>query len=241
MELKRTKVHRLPTIVASNVLLMKDGALKFVKNEAFKHKEEIIALGGVFQHLYITTDEEIKEGDWYLDTYTANEIIGISSIFVKIGGLVVRQCSNSLPFIGKKIIASTDPKLTSIHNQPTKDLLSTEFISIPLPQPSQDFIKAYCEQGGIDEVDVECDVMDISTLTSNTDDYPNLDIVTIKVDPIHNTVITHLIEEKMIPLSKLEDCVLDVVYKMMFRANAFPQEQKDKSKEFCKEWIKENL
>ncbi len=35
-----------------------------------------------------------------------------------------------------KIIASTDPKLN-------------------LPQPTQAFIKAYCEQGGIDEVDVE--------------------------------------------------------------------------------------
>jgi hypothetical protein len=49
--------------------------------------------------------------------------------------------------------------------------------------------------------------MDISTLTSNTDDYPNLDIVTINVDPIHNTITTHLIEEKMYSREEVKNLI----------------------------------
>jgi len=233
MELKRTKVHRLPTEGLSSIT---KGKGEYSHIFHFNPEDEYVEDEDEYPiHLYFTSDEEIKKGDSYLTdnrmVLRADKLL-LGLVYAKGDhGRQVRHC--------RKIIATTDPKLET-----TDEVFHNTYKNTykqKLPQPTQDFIKAYCEQGGIDEVDVECDVMDISTLTSNTDDYPNLDIVTIKVDPIHNTVITHLIEEKMIPLSKLEDCVLDVVYKMMFRANAFPQEQKDKSKEFCKEWIKENL
>jgi hypothetical protein len=104
----RTKVHRLPTEDKADIIMFNS---ELYLNNGYIEDDDQYLLGDTtsnshqepksafeFQHLYFTTDEEIKEGDWYLDTYTANEIIGISSIFVKIGGLVVRQCSNSLPF-----------------------------------------------------------------------------------------------------------------------------------------------
>jgi hypothetical protein len=142
---KRTKVHRLPTEDKADIIMFNS---ELYLNNGYIEDDDQYLLGDTtsnshqepksafeFQHLYFTTDEEI--------------IIGISSIFVKIGGLVVRQCSNSLPFIGKKIIASTDPKLCIECTYKGDDKCKS------LPQPSEAFIKAYCEQGGIDEVDVE--------------------------------------------------------------------------------------
>jgi hypothetical protein len=97
----------------------------------------------VYQHLYFTSDEEIKEGDWYIHTgVTHNErktyhnlylsykgtrkIEGKDNVFVD--GMFVNDC--------KKIIATTDK-------------------SLGLSQIPQDFIKEYCDAGGIDEVMVE--------------------------------------------------------------------------------------
>lgn len=191
---KRTKVHRLPTEDASHISQNALGAIFF--NRIPKEKQ------GVFtpQHLYFTTDEEIKEGDWYLDTYTANEITGMRSIFIKIGELVIRQCSNSLPFIGKKIIASTNHKLCIECTYKKDDKCKS------LPQPSEAFIKAYCEQGGIDEVDVEYEMKmewtgrDLNGLRTASP----IPTGKLKVDPIHNTITTYRIVEKMYSISDIE-------------------------------------
>jgi hypothetical protein len=74
----RTKVHRLPTEDRTSKIWFDNDTGKLLY-------DPVGVMNCVPQHLNFTTDEEIKEGDWYLDTYTANEIIGISSIFVKIG------------------------------------------------------------------------------------------------------------------------------------------------------------
>jgi hypothetical protein len=87
------------------------------------------------KHLYILSDEEIKGGDWILDS--ANKLRKVLKISED-----NRLCLSELFAITvlasscKKIIASTDPSLN-------------------LPRPSDSFIKKYCELGGIDEVMVE--------------------------------------------------------------------------------------
>jgi len=53
--------------------------------------------GGTFYNIYITSDEEIGEGDWYLDT-TVNVIFKNDKLFLNGTGY-------------KKIILSTDPEL----------------------------------------------------------------------------------------------------------------------------------
>ena len=92
------------------------------------------------QHLYFTTDDEIKEGDWFVNSdedpivlkCTENTSMGVaSSETVYSTGL------------SKKIIATTDPKLN-------------------LPQPQKSLIEEYCRVGGIDEVDVEYERKTIS-------------------------------------------------------------------------------
>lgn len=87
--------------------------------------------GNIPQHLYFTTDEEIKEGDWYIDDCN-----------------LIRQAVTSdkdywdrRPTY-KKIVATTDK-------------------SLGLPEPSQAFIQKYCELGGIDEVDIELKSSDL--------------------------------------------------------------------------------
>lgn len=134
------------------------------------------------QHLYFTTDEEIKKGDWYLL------------------GNTPRQSTGDL---GKpdtkwlKIIASTDPKLTTCKDGKDDKGFRTFELNI-IPQPSQAFTKAYCEQGGIDEVDVEYETIHIQDYarTPNSSLPPIVELPTdiLKVDS-HNTITTHRIKD----------------------------------------------
>ena len=86
------------------------------------------------QHLYFLSDEEIKEGDWYL-TFQNDKLIGGP-----------RKCEDSsYSFIYcKKIIVTTDSNLT------IKTLLfvqgENKEIDVLLPQPSQSFIEKFVEE-----------------------------------------------------------------------------------------------
>jgi hypothetical protein len=91
------------------------------------------------QHLYFTTDEEIKEGDWFYNVNYKKVLPWEKSFHQHIGT--------------KKIIATTDTKLGIKCDCAIKcDLCTGEHV---FPQPSQAFIEKYVKQGGIDKVDVE--------------------------------------------------------------------------------------
>lgn len=122
---KKHKVVMLPTEKESYIYFIKDkNRIKFDK---YSNPAQIPNSTNVInQHLYILSDEEIKEGDWYLDLD-----IDIVSKFSK-GDKFDIEVLKRL----KKIIVSTDKSLES-------------------PRPSDSFIKKYCELGGIDEVIVE--------------------------------------------------------------------------------------
>ena len=132
------------------------------------------------QHLYFTTDEEIKEGDWMMNLN---------------GDKIYQHFGNGGDFEQwNKIIATTDPELE-------------------LPQPSQAFIKAYCEQGGFDEVDVEYEEIITCKLCNKSEEECSDNFTCegnmigediLKVDPIHNTITTHRIVEKMYSIDDIE-------------------------------------
>tara|TARA_R110000868_G_scaffold128318_4_gene336317 strand:- start:185 stop:646 length:462 start_codon:yes stop_codon:yes gene_type:complete len=149
-----------------------------------------------------------------------------------------------------KIISSTDPKLTQKecnwveadvqgHLECLKcgDWIETDITDITpkcqtqttlLPQPSQALIKAYCEQGGFDEVDVEYEEEGRFAYEGDTR-------YTLKVDPIHNTITTHRIVEKMYSREEMIELC----------KKAFAQGEKGEGctalyKSFD-EWIEENL
>lgn len=119
-------------------------------------------------HLYIVTDDEIKEGDWCYDALTGLFQYGVTP---------VELLKNS-----KKIIATTDSELTVNISRPLG-------ITQQLPQPSKDFVEKYCKVGGIDEVEVEYQVFPYKTgdIVSKT--------YRLKVNSPHNEIIIHPIKE----------------------------------------------
>ena len=126
---KRAKVHLLPTEPSSAEACIGVRGNIMAYHLAIHH----LALSK-FYHIYVTTDDEIKEGDW----------------FIAIDSSIQRAKSNyeKLPN-DKKIIATTDPEL--------KDdvCIGGAHFDEQLPQIPQSFIEEYCKVGGIDEVDVE--------------------------------------------------------------------------------------
>ena len=93
------------------------------------------------QHIYITNDEEIKEGDWCIDNRnTLNKIINVST-----NGYLMFENGNSIKDINcKKIILTTDQDLIKDGVQEIDDELLEWFVKNPS-----------CEYVEVDKVDIE--------------------------------------------------------------------------------------
>lgn len=238
MERKRAKVHMLPTEDKSIIFRRpSDSRLLFFRDG--KHNSDFEHLKA--QHLYITTDEEIKDC-WY----------------IRESDKTIHYCQgefgadiNMDQF--SKIIASTDPKLTMIHKCPTcssigrKDgymkckgnLLGISICSnketenISLPQPSLAFIKKYCELEGIDEVDVECEECcgDVE-FCPDGDGFNCAKELGLKVDS-HNTITIHAIKD-----SWSREEVERLLHLALATGSAYGMDMDEAN---AVSWIKENL
>jgi hypothetical protein len=119
-------------------------------------------------HLYILSSEEIKEGDWVFDSYD----------------LCVYQIKDftSTNYHQRKIIATTDESLSK---SCTTMAGTIRYTPLPLPRPSDDFIKAFVKaQGKIDKVLVECYV----TVETGYDKFLSYKVAkdnTIIIKPVH--------------------------------------------------------
>jgi len=153
MENKRAKVIMLSTDViltangkepknmfTSNGRLFTNG---FIIGELINDKGDLRQ-----NHLYFTTDENPKEGDWCVVGGGLGRI-GVSEF----------QKNVMYSITPKKIIATTNTKLKLKEHQNgcmlDRCLTNACNDSCKLPQPSQSFIEKYCKVGGIDEVLVE--------------------------------------------------------------------------------------
>jgi hypothetical protein len=110
---------------------------------------ELELRGFEHQHLYFTSDEEIKEGEHCI-VDGGNGRIGVDIFYSHVKYSVTP----------KKIIATTDPKFIYSEIFEGYYIEDNRIVATPkankmLPQPSQDFIKEYCDAGGIDEVMIE--------------------------------------------------------------------------------------
>jgi hypothetical protein len=108
---------------------------------SFIYYEQGVLAGCTNQHLYIVSDDQIKEGDWYL----------VNNIRVQ----EVRKATEHSKGIKSKIIATTDKSLTV--TEFTLMGIGKNWKQKPLPEPSKEFIQKYCKAGGIDKVMVEYD------------------------------------------------------------------------------------
>lgn len=121
---KKCKAHLLPTEKESGLLLDWD-------NKLFEWTKRTISKNHYHKNveLYFTSDEQIKEGDWY--------IINNQSISKYDGHFTLGvDC--------KKIIATNDSSLTIKRDAFVMGIGKLEFES-RLPQPSPEFIEAYIE------------------------------------------------------------------------------------------------
>ena len=118
--LKGCNVVMLATNRKSTVL----GQLCLNGNHLFTAREADDVGGLTPQHLYITSDEEIKEGDWFYDT--RDRIISNKSL--------------AQSMFSKKIIATTD---TLNYGEDVPEVI--RYKSVPIHQPSQEFIQSYIE------------------------------------------------------------------------------------------------
>lgn len=224
MKTKKAKVIMLPTeyidIHPGNIC-NKKGDLYLCKDEEHaKYLANIIKTEDC-NYLYITTDDEIKEGDWCIQ-----ETFGLGQITIKNDKecfVSKKRCINDgvviTPLINikdtvKKIVATTDTDLNSRYF-PKKHNVN----KIP-----QQFIEEYCKAGGIDEVLLEMEEFIIQPYFGNKKQFNSL---RLKIDS-ENCVIIHSIEPKLYTKDEVEE--------LIYNATLI-----DNDEFHFYNWIKENL
>ena len=193
--------------------------------------------GYVSQHLYITSDDEIKEGDCCINN--KKEIFKVKNS----AGNILHNPSTKEPFqkwIGKKIIATTDKSLkikddwNNFMDRAKRLGVSPSLLeekeggmNISLPQPSKAFIEKYCEVGGINEVIVEY------ILYSDSQTFHFTPLIKLS-----NEITIHPIKEKMYSRKELLDFVSPLIGKLESEFGDPTKEGIEIAKE---KWIKGNL
>lgn len=189
--LKECTVVMLPTKDKSNIVKANTSTLLWYD------ERPIVSKHHTHQHLYILSSDKIKEGDWMVTN----------------AGHVFKCTDNSMrdrQDLAKKIIATTDKSIAyeeSLYDPRSK----TGGGMIPLlPEPSQSFIKKYCEKGGIDKVMVEYDWewAEGSTLKHGVKDYkPKVSADnTITISRVKDSWSRDEVEEL---LNKLKDATVE--------------------------------
>lgn len=131
-QFKRAKVVMLPTLEKSDIVLhsKRNKLYSILKdNISYNYNKILSPLEWSKQHLYITSDDKIKVGDWVINKW--NEIHQITK---NDGKEYIKTC--------KKIIATTNIKLGTCEYS---DRYRESYFN-PLPQPSQQFIEKYIEE-----------------------------------------------------------------------------------------------
>lgn len=170
----------------------------------------------ISKEIYITSDEEIKEGDWVLNT-SSNEIYQCNDA----------SKSNQYKH-NKKIIATTDKSLNiDISSEFQKKHYIKEFKY--LPQLSQEFIEKYIKEYNkgniITDILVEY-AQDLNSVKKISNDLQTWNYK-LKISK-DNTITIHPIKE-----SYNREEVIELLYKSRFH--------KDSSDEKFDNWIKDNL
>ena len=139
MNTKKYKVIMLPTEDTTTLW-------KYMFGEYLEHSHNIGKDNQLIaQHLYVISDEDIKEGDWYI--YEGRE---------------VNKAKNNLIPNSKfrKIIATTNKSLSSQSKYSKEELGGAEPIKYTkLPQLPQSLIKHYAEVGGVGDIELKYELV----------------------------------------------------------------------------------
>lgn len=222
---KKCKVVMLPTDGKSKLYKAPWDEPPFIGY--FRNPQETIKGDTIAQHLYLISDEDIKEGDWLVSIKYGNlrQCTGVQENEY----LCVGNNNGVLKSAVKKVIASTNPELT-IKTTREEKIVKPGVYEKSLPTFSEDFIKAYVKANGqIDEVNVEYE--ESSDWSRSKEGV----IVGIKAHYIpkltdNNEVIISMVEEKMYSREEVEL----IVAKAMQWNGRITTEAIDK-------WIQKNL
>jgi hypothetical protein len=179
------------------------------------------------QHLYILSDEEIKEGDWYMYCHFGEWIISNSRETLKNRTNTLENLNKDSYY--KKIIVTTDESLKpSCICSENEAIYCGSKCQKSLPRPSDDFLKAFVKaQGkGFEKVLVEYEDYWVQVAHSMDVAYK------VKVAP-DNIITIRPVQEEKTSWSREE--VITLIQKLeVDGANYFGQA-------FLKQWISENL
>lgn len=240
--LKRAKVVMLPTKKAENCLLISIIQGKLFYEKGYFTQEYLKEVNKKSFHLYILSDDRIKEGDWISDKDGIYQFNNTSAKkFLEIGGY-------------KKIIATTDSSLEIEGNCSCMKPESGGCYQCnkKLPQPSQSFIEKFVErynQGNpITEVMVEYDEIINCPENSFRKDLviqPGVEVtkcdqcVTVyklKVNPKDNTITIRPVKDSLKDIMN-KDPELKEEFKALIRLYNFQQFDF----ETVDEWIEQNI
>lgn len=143
METKKAKVIILPTEDNTGIVLHSTGLDKLlhIKESGINAVQNI---GGKFQHLYITTDEKIKEGDWIITSHIEDK---------KKNPRICKVNSLKLPFTRTTLNVQGFAYSDTVLIEDSRKIIATTNIKLKdVAQIPQEFIRDYCRVGGIDEV-----------------------------------------------------------------------------------------
>jgi hypothetical protein len=230
---KKAKCILLPTEEESNLFLKSNAVGRIgLECNAKRPIYGIKHLGWTYQHLYIISDDEIKEGDWYLvelfditGKSTGNHLEqcnSIDDVWVNHSGVeLTRHIGNC-----KKIIATTDSSLKIII--PRHNDFDSEY---SLPQLSQSFIEKYITEYNRGQTITEIMVEYIQNFDNRISIYP--DVWQPKIDK-DNTITIKKVKE-----SWNREEIIDIVWKFVdnFVADTNTVYQQNK----IDKWIEENL
>jgi len=176
---QKVNVSSLPSEDKTNLCIIGDKII-FLKKASYNlsHIEN--------HHLYFTSNEDIRKGNWCL---SFKDSLGIQTegFMRKLNPFKSIKNMVGSEYRGK-IIATTDNKLMHLSNNGR--------VGYPLPQIPQSFVEEYCEQGGIDNVELEMEFTEPIQRVDNEgekwEEYP----FDLKLTP-NNEVIVHLIKEHL--------------------------------------------
>src|SRR5690606_21909626 len=106
-----------------------------------------------------------------------------------------------------------------------------------LPRPSNDFIKKYCELGGIDEVLVEYELLNLNSYNSETIGYDSFPTYKLKVAP-DNTITIKPVQQKE---SYSKEEVVKILHDYQEYYGVKRKPFNDLLHKQVDDWIKENL
>ena len=222
---KKAKAVMLPTNEPSkigNLATYQGRSLAKVIKEGVKPINTIVQ----FWNLYIISDDEIKEGDWYINLLQDNTIYQNN----------IKNYNVNKSYF-KKIIATTDTSL-KIPRKNSHPNSVWKLDGALLPQPSKQFIEKYIEEYNkgnvITEILVEYELISNEEYFGNTvnpdNDVPYFD-EKLKINPKDNTITIKKIKD-----SYSREEVIELLKDIASDAN------RDSDFSFnTNKWIEENL